>query len=183
MRRMIKMSWSTLLTGAVEFKKGKTYDEVKEAIHYFCKYSGVNEPNIIEQYNDYLKNLHNTTKGAHIVISNDTIKLIIQDIDWLSDRNDDTINILKLIVAKYKDLISDVAFSLYYLEEENAGFKYDFYSDEDPIDDLITDLITDVVKWKYFKNKYYFDELVKDGIIDEKIAMLYKLKENKEEDD
>jgi len=177
------MSWSTLLTGNVDFKKGKTYDEVKEAIYYFCKYSGVNVPNIIEQYNDYLKNLHNTTKGAHIVIGNDTIRLIIQDINWISDRNDDTINILKLIVAKYKDLINDVAFSLYLLEEENAGFQYDFYSDEDPIDDLVTDLITDFVKLKYFRNKYYFDELVKDGIIDEKIAMLYKLKENKEEDD
>ena len=176
------MSLGTLLTGLVEFKKGKTYDEVKEAIHYFCKYSGVDEPDIIEQYNDFLKNLHHLTNGAHIFIINDMIKLDIQDINWISFRNEDTINNLKFIVAKYKDLISEVDFSLYYLEVENEGFRYDFNSKEYTINDLITDSINNVAKRKSLIINEYLDELVEDNIIDEKMVMLYNLRANEGDD-
>jgi len=176
------MSLSTLLTGYVEFKKGKTYDEVKEAIHYFCKYSEVDEPDIIEQYDDYLKNFRHRTNGAHIITFKDIIKLDIQDINWASYRNENTINILKFIVAKYNDLIGDVDFSLYYLEEYNEGLRYNFYSKEYTIDDLITDLINDVAQRKSLIINDYLDELVKDNIIDEKIVMLYNLRKNEGDD-
>jgi len=190
------MSRSTLLTGNVEFKKGKTYDEVKEAIHYFCKYSGVDERNVIEQYDDYMNELSNSTNGINIIISNDTIRLVIQDINWASDRDEYTLNALLQIVAKYKDLIDNVGFSLYYLQEEDINLYIDktiasfinyvrtltadanfycdckYYNNEDNIKELITSNVG-----------RYYKELIKDGIIDEKKLMLYKLKENDEEDD
>jgi len=190
------MSWSTLLIGNVEFNKGKTYDEVKEAIYYFCKYSGVDKPDIIEQYDDNMNKLSNSTNGAYIIIGNDAIKLFIQDINWASERDVYTLNALLQIVAKYKDLIDNVGFSLYYLQKEDIML----FSDK-PLASLINYVctLTPDAKFycdcKYYKNEddikelviantsRYYDELIKDGIIDEKKLMLYKLKEKEEEDD
>ena len=166
------MSWSTLLTGNVDFKKGKTYDEVKEVIHYFCKYSEVDEPDIIEKYDHYWKKLRNSTNNAHIIIGKHTIKLDIQDINWTSDRDTYTLNALEQIVAKYKDLIDNVSFSLYYLNTADVKFYYDDgYDTEEDIKEFIT---ADVGR--------YYKKLIKDGIIDVRKLMLYKLKENEEDD-
>jgi len=189
------MSWSTLLIGNVEFNKGKTYDEVKEAIYYFCKYSEVDEPDIIEQYDDYLKKFRHSIKGAHIVISNDTIKLIIQDINWISDKDVYTINALEHVVVKYKDLIDNVGFSLYYLQEEDIML----YIDKNIVSfiNYVCTLTPDIMFYcycKYYKNEddvkefitadvgRYYKKLIKDGIIDVRKLMLYKLKENEEDD-
>jgi len=167
------MSWSTLLTGDVEFKEGKTYDEVKEAIHYFCKYSEVDEPDIIEKYDDYLNNLRHRTNGAHIVIGNDRIKLDVQDIKWFSDIDEHTLNALEQIVAKYKDLIDNVSFLLYYLNMADAKFycACKYYKNGEDIKAFITSNVG-----------RYYKELVKDNIIDEKKLMLYTLKVNEGDD-
>jgi len=189
------MSWSTLLTGNVDFKKGKTYDEVKEAIYYFCKYSGVNIPDIIEKHDIYLKILDNSIKGVHIFIGNDAIKLIIQDINWVSDIDVYTINALEKIVVKYKDLIDNMGFSLYYLRKEDIML----YSDKTLASfiNYVYTLTPDIKFYcdcKYYKNEEdikefitsnvgrYYKELIKDGIIDDRKLMLYKLKENAEDD-
>jgi len=171
------MSQSILLIGEVIFKKGKTYDEVKETIHYFCKYSEVDEPDIIEQYDD-------------------TIKLIIQDINWISDKDVYTLNALEHVVVKYKDLIDNVGFSLYYLQKEDINLYIDktIASFIDYVRTLPPDA-TFYCDCKYYKNEEdikefitsdvgrYYKELIKDGIIDERKLMLYKLKENEEEED
>jgi len=168
------MSQRKLLIGDVKFKKGKTYDEVKEAIHYFCKYSGVDETNIIEQYNDFLKNAPHSTNGSHIVIRNYTIELVIVIRDIDSNIDESTTNTLGHIVAKYKDLIDIVSFSLNYFNTSEIILYYDdkYDNNKDDIKELET---ADVGR--------YYEELVKDGIIDVRKLMLYTLKEKEEEDD
>jgi len=134
------MSWSTLVIGYFSFKKDKTYDEVKEAIKMICKYSEVDTPKRIMKRSSYYKNIHHLPNGAHIIADDNTnngIELIINDINFSSHINIDTVNIIKYIVAKYNDILHSASFELYDLDEPIYYFDWDQSTSKDVIDEYL----------------------------------------------
>jgi len=134
------MSWSTLVIGYFSFKKDKTYDEVKEAIKMICKYSEVDVPTRIMKRSNYYKNIHHLPNGAHIIADDNTnngIELIINDINFSSHINIDTVNTIKYIVAKYNNILHFASFELYDLDDPIDYFEWDQSTSKDVIDEYL----------------------------------------------
>ncbi|MFP3256838.1 MAG: hypothetical protein RXO36_03455 [Candidatus Nanopusillus acidilobi] len=136
------MSWSTLVIGYFSFKKDKTYGEVKNAIKEICENLEVSVPTKIMKRSNYYRNIHHLPNGAHIVaddITNNNIDLIINDINFSSHLDSDTITIIKYIVAKYNNILSSASFGLFFLDEEGYGFGWDDSMPNDVIAEYIED--------------------------------------------
>jgi len=135
----MKMSWETLLVGNVVFKEDKSYDEVKHVVKLLCEYSECNVPKELKPFDKYIKNYNNKKNGAHLTINdNNVIELHIVDVNWSSHMSEEKMNALKCITAKYKDLITMSAFSLFYLSEPDDQFYYAAgeQDEEDVIEDF-----------------------------------------------
>ena len=107
---------------------------------------------------NYYRNIHHLPNGAHIGaddITNNNIDLIINDINFSSHLDSDTITIIRYIIAKYNNILSFVSFSLFFLNEEAYGSGFDW--NDSMSNDVIAEYIDDYEnlksenngEWKY----------------------------------
>ncbi len=145
------MSWSSYLVGEVDFIHNIDNDRMKKAIKLIANYAEIpidKVEDIPQCEGDYTKHEICLKSDEHIM------RMRIHSISYASHVSEQTVNVIGLIALKNRDIVKNVALSLYYLQSPD----YDLYIDGWDDDTIQYMQDTDVYD--------YWNDLIRDGIVD-----------------